>query len=222
MSVSPLLHLIQHHPAEGPGEIALWAAARGVALQIYRADLGALPLASADPMILLGGPYAVHQPPPWLQREQAWLDSVLTQDAPVLAICMGAQLLATCLGAAVAPAAEKEGGWTPVQFAGGATMEVLQWHEDNFSLPSGAVLHAGSRACPHQYVTHGEKRIALQFHPEWNAQSVAELNAYFGAESPLPRLSKTNNDGLEPDTRRYRIVQDWLYQRLDNWRAHWT
>ncbi|MFZ6672808.1 type 1 glutamine amidotransferase [Undibacterium sp. Xuan67W] len=221
------LNVIQHHPAEGPGEIAVWAASRGVHLNIVRADLGELPAMDAGPVIILGGPYAVYRPPMWLQRERAWLQQILTLDAPVFAICMGAQLLAGCLGAEIIPATEKEGGWSQVQLTHGSEMTVLQWHEDSFSLPPGAVLHASSPACPQQYVTHGERRIAVQFHPEWNAASVAELNNFFGDASPLPRLSAAscegsqNSEELERDVARYRIVRDWFYQRLDAWRQHW-
>jgi len=53
----PTLNLIQHHPAEGPGAIAFWAESRGLTLKVFRADLGQLPPVSADPVILLGGPY---------------------------------------------------------------------------------------------------------------------------------------------------------------------
>ncbi|MFZ6845701.1 type 1 glutamine amidotransferase [Undibacterium sp. RuTC16W] len=219
------LNVIQHHSAEGPGEIALWAASRGVHLNIVRADLGELPIVCADPVVILGGPYAVYRPPLWLQTERMWLQQILELDAPVFAICMGAQLLASCLGAELAPAIEKEGGWSQVQFTHGSEMAVLQWHEDSFSLPPGAVLHASSPACSQQYVTHGERRIAVQFHPEWNAASVVELNNFFGDESPLPRLSAAtsceSSEELEHDPSRYRIVRDWLYQCLDAWRQHW-
>src|SRR5471032_3071645 len=67
---SVTLNLIQHHPAEGPGEVARWAEERGLSLQIFRADLGQLPPVSGAPVVLLGGPYESNGGPSWLEAER--------------------------------------------------------------------------------------------------------------------------------------------------------
>lgn len=196
------LNLIQHHPAEGPGAIAEWAQLRGITLKVFRADLGQLPPTGAAPVILLGGPYESNAGPEWLEDERQWLAASLEQGAAVFAICLGAQLLALSLGGNVRRMARPETGWTTVSFADGQVLNVLEWHEDAIELPPGAQLLASSEACEQQMYQVGPKRVGLQFHPEWNAQSVVFLNEHFGDESPLPR---GRDDGVE-----HAAVFEWL------------
>ncbi|MDB5995139.1 MAG: synthase [Pseudomonas sp.] len=205
------LNLIQHHPAEGPGAIAEWVASRGLALKVFRADLGELPSVSAAPVIVLGGPYESNAGPAWLNAERQWLAASLELGAPVFAICLGAQLLALSLGGTVRRMDRTETGWTSVRFVDGQTLQVLEWHEDAIDLPPGAQLLASSDQCEQQLYRVGPTRVGIQFHPEWNAQSVATLNAHFGDESPLPRG--------ERDITAHAAVFNWLQATLDDWRA---
>ncbi|VVP91838.1 hypothetical protein PS918_03313 [Pseudomonas fluorescens] len=206
------LNLIQHHPAEGPGAIAEWAASRGVTLNVFRADLGQLPPVSAAPVIVLGGPYESNAGPAWLEAERQWLAGSLDRGAAVFAICLGAQLLALSLGGNVRRMAQSETGWTTVNFIDGQGLKVLEWHEDAIDLPPGAQLLASSEHCAQQMYRVGPTRVGLQFHPEWNAQSVALLNQHFAEESPLPR-------GGARDNAAHAAVFDWLQATLDEWWA---
>ena len=205
----PTLNLIQHHPAEGLGAIAEWATSRGLTLNVFRADLGQLPPVSATPVMVLGGPYESNAGPVWLEAERQWLAGSLNQGAPVFAICLGAQFLALSLGGQVRRMDRTETGWTEVTFADGQRLKVLEWHEDAIDLPPGAQLLASSAQCEQQMYRVGPTRVGLQFHPEWNATSVALLNEHFGEESPLPRG--------EPDSAAYTAVYDWLQATLDEW-----
>jgi GMP synthase-like glutamine amidotransferase len=209
LAPSNSVQLIQHHPAEGPGAIATWAQSRGLTLAVFRADLGHLPAVSAAPVIILGGPYESNAGPAWLAQERQWLAASLAQGAPVFAICLGAQLLALSLGGQVRRMATTETGWTTVNFADGSALKVLEWHEDAIDLPPGAQLLASSALCEQQMYAVGSTRIGLQFHPEWNAESVAQLNAHFADESPLPRH--------QDHSAAYRQVYDWLQVTLDQW-----
>ena len=58
-------------------------------------------------------------------------------------------------------------------------LKVLEWHEDAIDLPPGAQLLASSAQCEQQMYRVGPTRVGLQFHPEWNAESVAMLNEHF-------------------------------------------
>ncbi|MVV49181.1 type 1 glutamine amidotransferase [Pseudomonas sp. PB120] len=203
------LNLVQHHPAEGPGAIGDWAVSRGLTLNVFRADLDQLPPVSGAPVIVLGGPYESNAGPAWLATERQWLAGSLAQGAPVFAICLGAQLLALSLGGTVRRMDRPETGWTRVKFADGGDLKVLEWHEDAIDLPPGAQLLASSDECEQQMYRVGPTRVGLQFHPEWNAASVAILNAHFAEESPLPR---------EPqDSAAHAVVFDWLRATLDQW-----
>lgn len=205
------VNVVQHHPAEGPGVIAQWAQARGLPLQVFRADLGHLPSTGNAPVILLGGPYESKAGPQWLEAERQWLQACVDQGAGVFAICLGSQLLALSLGGDVRRMARPETGWTAVTFSDGQALKVLQWHEDTFDLPPGAQLLASSAQCPHQMYNVGPQRFGVQFHPEWNNASVAELNAHFADESPLPRG--------KADEQAFAKVAEWFYATLDQWWA---
>lgn len=213
------LTIIQHHPAEHCGEIALWAQARGVALDVYRADLAQLPVAApTQPVLLLGGPYPLDATPnklAWLHAEQQWLAQAVAQHVPIFGICLGAQLLCIARGGVVSFMPAAETGWTAIALADGATIEALQWHEDECKVPEDARIMGFSKQCSAQYFTFDRARqIGLQFHPEWNAQLVGELNAYFKAESPLPQGSE-----IAEGAARFALISAWFWALLDAWWA---
>jgi GMP synthase-like glutamine amidotransferase len=211
---SSSLIVVQHHAAEGPGELARWAKQRGVTLHVVRFDSDERPPAGNLPTLLLGGPYSVLNPPEWLQRERKWVDGLVHAEVPLFGICLGAQLLAEALGGSVFKLPQPETGWTVVQFDDGRKLHALQWHEDSFSLPPGSKLHASSAKCVNQYFSAGETRVGLQFHPEWNAESVSLLNIFFGDNCPVLRRGHTS------DTRRHNAINTWFLARLDRWFKH--
>lgn len=210
------LTILQHHLAEEVGELGVWAAQHGIALDIHRADLGDLPEITGRPCVVLGGPHAVNDGPEWLQRERGWLRDRLANGAPTLGICLGAQLLADALGGHVHALDQSETGWTPIDFASGSfdhdhgRLDVLQWHDDGFTLPPGAESLASSAACAHQMFRIGAQHIGMQFHPEWNMPMVDALNAHFGADSPLPRHA---------DRKKHERLASWFHKQLDGWWA---
>ena len=174
---------------------------------VHRSDLGDLPTIGAAPVVILGGPYSATTRPEWLEQELRWLRSILALNAPVLAICLGAQLLAIALGGNVIAMGFSEGGWTALQLHDGQTLDVLQWHEDKCVLPAAAQ-HATSAHCASQLFSVGATRIGMQFHAEWDAATVAELNAHFGDASPLPR---------DVDAERFTRMTCWLHAQMDAW-----
>jgi GMP synthase-like glutamine amidotransferase len=207
MSLS-ILAVVQHHCAEGLGDLRCWAGARGIELVVYRADLQQLPSVSTAPVVLLGGPYQASADLDWLREEREWLRDILALHAPVFAICLGAQLLTLAMGGEVYPMKAPETGWTNVRFDDGSGLDVLNWHDDTFSLPSDATLCAQSAAGICQMFSSGATRVGLQFHPEWNHESVVELNAFFGDTSPLPRKN---------DADRFAAVSGWFHSMMDDW-----
>jgi GMP synthase (glutamine-hydrolysing) len=131
----------------------------------------------ADLVVVLGGPIAAYDTAtyPWLDDQLAGLRERLALQRPTLGLCLGAQLMASALGARVHPSAGKEIGWAPVALseAGRASclaplhgVPVLHWHGDTFELPRGGELLARTAATPHQAFSLGRHALALQFHPE--------------------------------------------------------
>lgn len=132
---------------------------------------------AADLVVVLGGPIGVNEVAdyPWLQQEIDLIGRRLRQHRPTLGICLGAQIMAAALGAAVYPGRTKEIGWGPLQLAPAAHSmglqtlahwDVLHWHGDTFDLPEGASLLASTDLTPNQAFSYGRCALALQFHAE--------------------------------------------------------
>lgn len=189
--------VLQHVPFETPGAIADWAAARHYKLAIYPLYNGAaLPaLSEFDMLVVLGGPMSVHD-----EREHAWLvtEKMLIKEAIragkyVVGICLGAQLIASVLGAEVTRNPVKEIGWFPVavideaaghEVLGGINMglNVFHWHGETFSLPEGALLLMSSKACRNQAFLYNERLLALQFHLEMKEDNIRSIVEHCGDE----------------------------------------
>jgi GMP synthase-like glutamine amidotransferase len=160
--------------------IAEMLAARGARVEIRRMDLGE-PLPAAGEiagLVVMGGPMGALDDAqfPHLRAERTLLAEAVDRRSPVLAVCLGAQLLAAALGARVytGPAPEIGLGVVEVTDAGrrdpvfgpaGHFLPVLHWHGDTFDLPAGATLLASSQRYPHQAYRVGSA-YGLQFHLE--------------------------------------------------------
>jgi GMP synthase-like glutamine amidotransferase len=191
------IHCLQHVPFEGPAGIGDWVAARGHRLtttHLYRGEK--FPdVASVDWIVVMGGPMNIyeHRFHPWLREEKEFIAEAIAQGKTALGVCLGAQLIADVCGARVYQNTEKEIGWLPVSFQGEKVVETLfpdaaremtvfHWHGDTFDLPPNAVRLASSEGCVNQAFALGDRVVALQFHIETTAQSVAALVEHCGNE----------------------------------------
>jgi GMP synthase (glutamine-hydrolysing) len=191
--------VLEHAEGEGAGLVGAALVDGGVALDVarlWRGD-GVPDDAAYDLVLALGGPMsawddAAH---PHLAAEAALLATRARADRPTLGICLGAQLLARGLGAAVTRGPRLEVGLLPIALttAGRADAllapldgaRVLHWHHDTFVLPAGAVRLASSQAYANQAFRVGARVWGVQFHPEcdramradWAARAVDELRA---------------------------------------------
>ena len=111
-----------------------------------------LPWTEAAGLILLGGSMSANDGErfPFLVAELDWIRTAVHRQVPMLGICLGAQLLAKALGAAVYRNAQREIGWYQVDLLPAAADDrlfrnrsaqetVFHWHGDTFDLPAGAV-----------------------------------------------------------------------------------
>lgn len=179
------IHALVHARHEGLGVIREWIDERGHSVEETRLWAGdALPAADAAELwVVMGGPMNVDEEAryPWLRNEKGLIAEAIASGKRVLGICLGSQLIARALGAAVAPTGEKEIGWFPVraerdrhplfpELALGQETTVAHWHGDAFRLPAGCERLFSSRACGEQgfaYPAGGSARVlALQFHLE--------------------------------------------------------
>ena len=160
----------------------------------------ALPaLDSFDWLIVMGGPMSVHDEDsqPWLIDEKRLIKQSVDSGKTVIGVCLGAQLIAHCLGANVQPARVKEIGWLPIQLTKDAQAHpllqdlpkqpftVFHWHGDGFKYPQGAISLATSAAWPNQgflYQTPQQKALgtwvmAWQCHFEVTKESIVRMVA---------------------------------------------
>ncbi|AOY94984.1 glutamine amidotransferase [Cupriavidus sp. USMAA2-4] len=146
-------------------------------------DLAALDVLSPALMVVLGGPVGAFDEPryPWLAAELRAVRVRLEAGRPLLGICLGAQLMARALGAAVRPMGVKEIGFAPLALseagqasalAGLQGAAVLHWHGDQFAIPDGAQCLAGTAACPNQAFAVGPRVLGLQCHLEADAGTI--------------------------------------------------
>jgi GMP synthase (glutamine-hydrolysing) len=160
---------------------------------LYRGEPVPQTLSGDVPLVVMGGSMGVSDigdpAHAYLADEVALLRRQLAADAPVLGICLGAQLMAHAAGARVFPNVGSGGervyevGWGPVDFVTGggepalaglaARETMLHWHGDTFELPTGAVHLASTPACPNQAFRLGRRGFAVQFHPELDTETIA-------------------------------------------------
>jgi GMP synthase (glutamine-hydrolysing) len=208
--------IVLHQEHSTPGRVGHRLVDRGHALDIRRPRFGdALPETLADHAgaVIFGGPMSVNDGDDYLKRETEWIGVALREGAPFLGLCLGAQMLARHLGAAVGPHGDGhiEVGWFGVRAteAGRRLMRwpdrVHQFHREGFALPVGATLLAEGAAetFPNQAFAHGPAAFAIQFHIELTTAMVNRWTSRIAERPPAP--------GTQPRELHFegRALHDW-------------
>ncbi len=173
------IHALYHVDFEKLGYIEQWAQAHGHSVSIttlYHQD--SLPEHDRyDWLIVMGGPMGIHDEAafPWLIEEKQYIKQAIDAGKTVIGICLGAQLIAHCLGAKVAPSGIKEIGWMPIELTEAGkqhpllqdlptqAFNVFHWHGDGFDLPKGAIAIAQSKFWHNQgFIYQNETHQALK------------------------------------------------------------
>lgn len=128
---------------------------------------------------------SANDPLAWIDEELALMRDAVVSGVPIIGHCLGGQLMAKALGAAVYRNPCKEMGWLPVEvvdtarveewFGGTETGELFHWHGDAFELPPGARLLLASPLTPNQawVVERGNaEHLGMQFHIEMTPELV--------------------------------------------------
>ena len=190
--------MLQHIRCETLGTIGDVLEAAGIAAQYVRTFEGQpVPKEMGDGagLIVMGGPMGVYDQPryPFLADEMRLIEQALRAERPLLGVCLGSQLLAAALGAAVTQGKQKEIGWHPVTLTEAAGRDALwtgldspfvayHWHGDVFALPHGAVSLAASDLTAHQAFRYGRGAYGLLFHMEVTEQVIEDMVAGFADE----------------------------------------
>lgn len=176
------LLVFQHAPSEPLGVLDPMLRRAGFRiryLNFFRNPAAQPDVGRYQGLIVLGGPMHADQTAayPHLLTEIAAIREAVRLEIPVLGVCLGAQLLAAALGAAVRPNPVREIGWYRLRCPPGAAADplcrhllgepyVFQWHAYTFDLPEGAVHLAATDTCANQAFRFGNRAYGLQFHLE--------------------------------------------------------
>jgi GMP synthase-like glutamine amidotransferase len=185
------LHCFQHVDFEGPAQILKWIEAQHHTLTYTRFFDNQVipPMNILDGLIIMGGPMGVSEEKgyPWLKQEKEAILQAIEANKPILGICLGAQLIANALGASVTKNPVKEIGWYELSFCSNETSKlifgeqtplnpvVFHWHGDTFSIPTGAIHLAASKACTNQAFLYKTTVLGLQFHLEVTRDSLNSM-----------------------------------------------
>jgi len=210
------IHYLQHATFENLAAIEPWARTRGHRLSATRFhENESLPRMDVfDWLIVLGGPMNVYEEDKysWLADEKRFIEKAVRQEKRVLGICLGAQLIATVLGAQVRRNPEREIGWFPVERVETRretnlfeflprTFLAFHWHGDTFDLPTGAVHVARSEGCDHQAFVYTDRVAAMQFHLETTCESVEKLISHCVGDMTEGKFVQKPPDMLANDER---------------------
>jgi GMP synthase-like glutamine amidotransferase len=131
-------------------------------------------------LVVMGGTMNVDETDryPFLSRSRALMADALEDEVPTLGVCLGSQMMARVLGAEVFRADPRNAFFSPIELTPmGADdpvvqvftpdVPVLQFHEDTFKVPDGAVPLASSTTSGlAQAFRFGDNAYAVQFHFE--------------------------------------------------------
>lgn len=123
------IHCIQHVPFEGPANVESWAKSKGHTFTktVLYYDEDFPKIEEFDLLVVLGGPMSIHEEKdyPFLVREKKFIKEAIDAKKSVMGICLGAQLIASVLGAKVTGNEHKEIGWYPVRMSAAAKKSKL-------------------------------------------------------------------------------------------------
>ncbi|MEN6509733.1 MAG: gamma-glutamyl-gamma-aminobutyrate hydrolase family protein [Smithella sp.] len=214
-----IAHYFKHVPFEDIGSIRSYLTTVGYTITctpfFKSANLPALE--KIDLLIVMGGPMSVNEEKryPWLVSEKQFIHQMIMSGKPVLGICLGAQLIASAMGAKVYPNSVKEIGWFPIYgfsssdrsiFRFPQSVQAFHWHGETFDLPTGATRIAKSDGCENQAFQLGQSVIGLQFHLETTPQSAQDLVTHCRDELIPATYIQTEKEVLSAEPAQYQSI----------------
>ena len=227
--------LVTHSERARPGKVQEALHARGCETEVcWVAGGDALPpmngsrLQGYDAAVVFGGPMSAcdvdeHA---FLRAETAWIAQQLEADAPLLGICLGAQIMARALGGRVYPHPDGlcEVGYQPLRPARPdcplfpSPLHVYHWHREGFDLPPGAELLARGVIFENQAFAYGTRALGVQFHPEMMPTTLERWLGNEKAQKYFVRPEVPSPDRQRADSARYDpAVHRWLDCFIDRW-----
>jgi GMP synthase (glutamine-hydrolysing) len=175
-------------------------------------------ISSYDAVLTFGGAMHADQEDrhPWLRFERDFLAAMLDDGMPILAVCLGCQLLAEAAGGSARRTSEPEIGWhevavteeaasDPVIGALAPRFTAFQWHSYEAVPPEGATVLARSPVCSQAYRI-GERAWGIQFHAEVTPADASKWIADYRSDEDAIRIG-VDAEALRAETDRK--IADW-------------
>lgn len=230
------IHYLQHAPFEGLGYMEIWLKQNNHSISstlFYTANYILPAVSEIDALIVMGGPMGIYddEQHPWLPEEKTFITNCIQASKKVLGICLGAQLIAGCLGAKVSKANHKEIGWFPVI----PTEESIQiswfyklfknnpiafhWHGDMFQIPKKALHLLSSEANNNQAFCYKDRVIGLQFHLEVTEETMVLLLEHASCDLKNKPFVQTVVE-IESGAKHIKSCNEIMASILSHWLGH--
>ena len=190
--------IIKNIATEGPGTIGEFLRKEDIPFTIIELGSGEIPppLEDFDTLVIMGGPMGVYEMDryPHLMTGSRLIREAINRGMKILGVCLGAQMVAYCLGSEVYHGPQEEIGWHSIDLTGDGLKDplmrklaihprvgdfwrkfkVFHWHGDTFDLPIGAVLLARSDLYKTQAFRYSDNVYGFQFHIEVTKDMINE------------------------------------------------
>ncbi len=190
--------IIKNIVIEGPGTIGDFLKKETIPFDTVELGSGEIPpsLEDFDTLVVMGGPMGVYEMEtfPHLKIESRLIREAINRNMKVFGVCLGAQMVAHCLGSEVYRGPEQEIGWRSIELTGDGLKDplmrklaihprvgdfwrkfkVFHWHGDTFDLPVSAILLARSDLYANQAFRYGNCVYGFQFHIEVTKEMIHE------------------------------------------------
>jgi len=225
--------IFRHSPTEGPAYFATYLDRRKIPYRIVGIDAGEPVPVDATAyagLCFMGGPMSVNDDLPWIPQVLTLIRDAVARDVPVLGHCLGGQLMAKALGAAVTRNPVKEIGWGMVAVLDqpvarlwlGADLPSFlsfHWHGETFAIPDGATRIMASPWSPNQAFVLG-RHFGMQCHVEMTADLIRtwcrdwaqEVEALAGRVASVQTPAEMEQ-GITEKVRALNAVADRIYDR---------
>jgi len=225
--------IFRHKAVEGPAYFATYLQSRQIPYVVIRIDAGdPVPDDAGDyaGLCFMGGPMSANDDLPWIPPVLALIRDAVARDVPVIGHCLGGQLIAKALGAAVTRNPVKEIGWGHVDVINAAQARYwlgddlrnflsYHWHGETFAIPAGATCIMSSAWCANQAFVLG-KHVAMQCHVEmtvemiraWCREWAQEVEALAGRVESVQKPAEMEQ-GIMEKVQALNAVADRIYER---------
>jgi len=222
------IRIFRHIDCEGPAFFQTILESKKIAFELIKIDENQAVdtnLENTSGLIFMGGSMSVNDPLTWISQEITLIQNAMQQNIPVMGICLGSQLIAKAMGAAIIPGPCMELGWDTVRCKSKTAwtkdlpdeLTVFHWHGETFELPNRATRIFANDRYDNQGFVSGP-HLALQFHLEMQQAGINEwLQRY---PEDLQRRCDKDNDAkqIQQQTGQYiQALQNYASILFTHW-----